>query len=100
MSSATCSGSAEQLANNSKDSSAKHMWSAAMSSDTWNLFSSGSAARPAHRPQDSSAAQLAGAAQRKRIRRDGKGQDRKGKDAATSLSVYLQDFLLNSAVDW
>ena len=28
MSSATCSGSAEQPANNSKDSSAEHMWSA------------------------------------------------------------------------
>ena len=61
-----------------------------MSSDTWNLFSSGSAARPAHRPQDSSAAQLAGAAQRKRIRKDGKGQDRKGKDAATSLCLFAR----------
>ena len=53
--------------------------SAAMSSDISKLFSSGSAAPPAHPSQDSSAARPAGGGY---DGKDGKGQDGKSKDGA------------------
>ena len=58
-----------------------------MSSDIWKLFSSGSAAPPAHPSQDSSAARPAGGGY---DGKDGKGQDGKSKDGATLPYLFAR----------
>ena len=58
-----------------------------MSSDIWKLFSSGSAAPPAHPSQDSSAARPAGGGY---DGKDGKGQDGKSKDGATLPCLFAR----------
>ena len=58
-----------------------------MSSDIWKLFSSGSAAPPAHPSQDSSAARPAGGGY---DGKDGKSQDGKSKDGATLPCLFAR----------
>ena len=58
-----------------------------MSSDIWKLFSSGSAAPPAHPSQDSSAARPAGGGY---DGKDGKSQDGKSKDGVTLPCLFAR----------